>query len=234
MRKMPNRKLGIVREWMFEHRYPVFLGSLMLFFILPDILGVLFNVEVSFMTLFSIVVLASVFLVHISERGFVLQIGLVFFLVILELITSRMQNNRHVNLILFLLLGIYFLAITVFLFKDLFNRKTVTWQVIVGAFTGYFLIGVLGFFLLSFIEFADPGSLSVGIESARDVRDIFYFAFITMTTIGYGDIAPVSDSARSSVILIGLVGQFYLAIVMAIMVGKFLSQPISSNDSDIN
>ena len=151
MSEIKSNKFGPVRQWMFVHRYPVFLGSLLLFFLLPDILRALFDVEVSFMTLFSIVVVASIFLVHVSRRGFILQVALVMFLVILELITSRMENNRHVNLVLFLLLGIYFLAITVFLFKDLFNKETVTWQVIVGAFTGYFLIGVLGFFFLSFI-----------------------------------------------------------------------------------
>ncbi len=226
----PPKLLLKIREWMFNNRYQVFLASLLLFFLLPDILEGLLGIELDFMTLFSLVILSSIFLVHVSSRSFILQILLVIFMVIIAMLISRFGENRELNIILFLLLGLYFLSITVFLFRDLFNRKTVTWQIIVGAFTGYFLIGVLGFFLLTVIEKITPGSLTIKIESAKQLRDIFYFAFITMTTIGYGDITPASSSAKSAVILIGLFSQFYLAIVMAIMVGKFLSNPQDSEN----
>ncbi len=212
-----------IQGWLFQHRYPIFLSSLLLFFILPNILKTLFGVEMRFMTAFAIVVFASVFLVRYSRRGFRIIVSLTALLVILVVVASEHNMVRNLNLILFFLLGIYFFFITVFLFKDLLTLETVTWQVIVGAFTGYFMIGVMGFFLLSFIEMESPGSFTVEIHSLKDINDIFYFAFITLTTIGYGDITPVSSSARSAVVLIGLVGQFYLAIVMAIMVGKFLS-----------
>jgi len=53
---------------------------------------------------------------------------------------------------------------------------------------------------------------------------MFYFSFITLTTIGYGDFAPTSILGQKIAILEGLIGQFYIAIVMAILVGKFLSR----------
>jgi hypothetical protein len=55
------------------------------------------------------------------------------------------------------------------------------------------------------------------------MEDMFYFSFITLTTIGYGDFTPSSALGQKIAILEGLIGQFYLAIVMAILVGKFLS-----------
>ncbi len=54
-----------------------------------------------------------------------------------------------------------------------------------------------------------------------------YFSYITLTTIGYGDILPITILARKASILIGLVGQMYLVVITAIVVGKYIKQ--SSN-----
>ena len=64
---------------------------------------------------------------------------------------------------------------------------------------------------------------NVELINQEGIEDMFYFSFITLTTIGYGDFAPTSELGQKIVILEGLTGQFYIAIVMAILVGKFLS-----------
>jgi len=225
MKAYLKENISKVNIWMFKHRYPVFFTSLLLFFVLPDIFRAIFDTSPHFMSLFSLVVFSSIFLVQVSRRSFLFTIALVLFLLVLNILITEFEESRSHNMILFLLLFVYFLWITVFLFRDLMNNKSVTWQTIVGAFSGYFLIGVLGFFLFAFIEIEASGSFSVQVHSLNDIQQLFYLSFITMTTIGYGDILPVTDSARSAAILIGLVGQFYLAIVMAIMVGKFISRP---------
>ena len=55
-----------------------------------------------------------------------------------------------------------------------------------------------------------------------------YFAYITLMTIGYGDILPITDLAQKASMFIGLIGQFYLVILTAIVVGKYINQ--SSTD----
>jgi len=225
MKKDKKFKIGI---WTFDHRYPLFFSSLILLFILPDVFEVLFGIHINFMLPFSLVVLSSIFLVQASRRSYIISIFLVIFLIIFDLMAAEFVENRSMNMILFSLLFFYFIWVTFFLFKDLYGSKTVTWQMIVGAFSGYFLIGVLGFFLLAFIEMEAPGSFSMQMHSLKELQALFYFSFVTMTTIGYGDILPVSNSARSAAILLALFGQFYLAIIMAIMVGKFLSRPTTN------
>lgn len=103
------------------------------------------------------------------------------------------------------------------------RSKKVTGSVIIGAFAGYFMIGVMAFFIFAFLESAYPDTLNVDLESEGGMQDTFYFSFITLTTIGYGDFVPTSSLGQRIAILEGLIGQFYIAIVMAIIVGKYLS-----------
>jgi voltage-gated potassium channel Kch len=51
-----------------------------------------------------------------------------------------------------------------------------------------------------------------------------YFSFTTLLTIGYGDILPITQVAQKAAIFVGLTGQFYLVILTAITVGKYLNQ----------
>ncbi len=56
-------------------------------------------------------------------------------------------------------------------------------------------------------------------------NDYLYFSFVTLTTLGYGDVIPVSHLARSTTMLIAVTGQLYMTILIAMLVGNFLSRP---------
>ena len=51
-----------------------------------------------------------------------------------------------------------------------------------------------------------------------------YYSYITLMTIGYGDILPITPIAQKAAIFIGLIGQFYLVVLTAIVVGKYINQ----------
>ena len=63
-------------------------------------------------------------------------------------------------------------------------------------------------------------------QTADDLRllDLQYFSFVTMTTLGYGDVAPVSDVARALAALEALIGQLYLAVLVAALVGAYVAK----------
>jgi voltage-gated potassium channel len=71
------------------------------------------------------------------------------------------------------------------------------------------------------------GAGSAGIllpgQGSPEFSDYLYLAFITLTTVGYGDVTAVSHLTRSVAILIGLSGQLYMTILIAMLVGKFLA-----------
>ena len=67
-----------------------------------------------------------------------------------------------------------------------------------------------------------PSRIIDDIAVAR--RELFYYSFVTLTTLGYGDIGPTSEAARSLVITQAVVGQLYLVVLVASLVGMFLNQ----------
>jgi hypothetical protein len=123
------------------------------------------------------------------------------------------------------------LFITVFMVRHIARSKQVTLTIIINSINGYLLIGVLGALLLAIAEIAqkyflkiDTGAINFAGNTAVGFHDYLYFSFVTLTTLGYGDITPVSAFAKSLTIVIAICGQLYLTILIAMLVGKYLSR----------
>jgi len=76
-------------------------------------------------------------------------------------------------------------------------------------------------------SFAGLPALELYPEANRE--GLTYYSFITLLTIGYGDITPTSQLARNASVLIGFMGQFYLVIVMAVVVEKYIRHSRKEN-----
>ena len=87
----------------------------------------------------------------------------------------------------------------------------------------YFLIGFLWSFLYIVVTISDPGSISFP-DSELIPGEIFYFSFVTLTTLGYGDITPESMMARNLTIIEATIGQIYLTVLVARLVGLHISE----------
>jgi len=103
----------------------------------------------------------------------------------------------------------------------------VSLETIYGAIVVYILIGLMWAFLYSLTEFIHPHSFTFATELALDhKKSLFYFSFVTLTTLGYGDIAPLSGPAKSLAMLEAIAGQMYIAVLIARLVGTHISQGI--------
>jgi len=111
---------------------------------------------------------------------------------------------------------------------QVWQSEYVNRNVILGLISGYICLGLIGFFICTSIELIDPGSftglVSQQMNPEENREGLVYYSYITLLTIGYGDIVPTSKLARNAAMLIGLLGQFYMVIITAIVVGKFISQ----------
>ena len=92
---------------------------------------------------------------------------------------------------------------------------------IVGAICIYLLIGLVWTLSYLFIAQAIPGAFN-GLQQAvwyENFADVAYYSFVTLTTLGYGDISPVIPVARFLVYMEAIVGVFYMAILVASLIG---------------
>ena len=99
-------------------------------------------------------------------------------------------------------------------------RRSVSDRVF-GAIVLYLLLGLIAAFAYSALYALDAGAFSKLPTGNGSIDDWLYFSFVTLTTVGYGDITPVARAARALAMLEGLVGQLYPAIIIA----RFVSLP---------
>ena len=142
---------------------------------------------------------------------------------------SGAKDDRTLGFVRMTVYFLFYLAVTFEIIKQVWKAKEVNSNVIFGLISGYISLGLIGFFLCISIELIFPGSFQGGLletiqETELLAEKLMYFSFITLMTIGYGDILPISGLAQKAAIVIGLSGQFYLVIITAVVVGKFIQQ----------
>ena len=180
------------------------------------------------------VAIAMVFVIVFERRSHrvvalcagLLAIGAAWFLRTLP------ELQRHaLELVLHLGATIFFALAVAVILRHLFERRAINLDDIVGTVCGYLLAAAAWANLYGAIELVSPGAFSVTgpIESLlahwHDRESLFiYFSLTTLTSVGYGDVTPVAAGARSAAVLQAVFGQFYIAVVVAQLVGSKLTE----------
>ena len=109
--------------------------------------------------------------------------------------------------------------------RQILFRGSITTNKIVGSICIYLLLGYIWAIIYIFIDVIFPNSFT-GIALSSNYNDYWnfiYYSFVTLTTLGYGDVSPAIPIARSFAYLEAVCGQFYLAILVASLVGAHIS-----------
>jgi hypothetical protein len=140
--------------------------------------------------------------------------------------------------IAFQVIMVLFLFYVVFVtFRYLFRKQRVTIDTIYAALSVYLLLGVAWAFAYSLVDILEPGSfksalLEEGVVFMRHGGEgsfyPLYYSLVTLTTLGYGDIVPVSRAASMLAVLEAMTGQIYLAV----LVGRLVGLPVAQAKSD--
>lgn len=109
---------------------------------------------------------------------------------------------------------------------NVFSEEEVTVDTISGAICVYLMMGLTWAFIYSVIEFLAPGSftinkvpLSLGGDRYYEIPLFLYYSFVTLTTLGYGDITPLTPPARAFSYVEAVLGQIFMAVMIARLVG---------------
>jgi hypothetical protein len=159
---------------------------------------------------------------------------IVIFLIALEWISSELDL---IYLTGFSRIGSIFFFIFI-VFRLIFQAaaaKDVDLNVVLESINGYLLLGVVFSIMVKIIVLFSPESYNFtgGIElsgaNISSMSDYYYYGFVTYTTLGYGDMLPQLPFSKSLAILTSVCGQIYVAVIIAMLVGKYASRAQSNS-----
>jgi hypothetical protein len=132
---------------------------------------------------------------------------------------------------------VFFILLVVLLIRQIAMSPEVSRFVIMDAVVAYLLLGIAFGIIVLMVDTTVPGAYSeslimhmAGVEKP-DIRNALYYAFVTYTTTGYGDLTPRHPVSKSLAVLISISGQLYVAIILALLVGKFASRNINPTNN---
>ena len=170
-----------------------------------------------FSLFFTLVLVNVVYTVSRRGRVFYLVIGLTLVTLIVDWVGNVIELPAEPLLRAFLnvaLLGL----VDVVILQDVLRAEKVTAEKVYGGVCVYLILGIQCAILLAALAAQDPSALSVPLESGRPMTQMLYFSFVTMTTLGYGDISAYSTAARVLASVQALLGQLYLTVLVARLV----------------
>ena len=214
-------------------RYTLLLLSILLLLVVQPLFSGHRFAEMVVSVTMSMVLLSALYTFETSRTFFVIAL-----VVVIPAFASRwVLNFAHIHLaeVIAASTTSLFLMMTVSgLIVELFRVKRVTLDTISAAICAYLLMALAWGFIFALIDLEQPGSFSAGLIVKEHgggftpmfaaMHDFIYYSFVCLTTTGYGDIAPLSQSARLFSVLESVCGQLYLAILIARLVSLEVAQ----------
>jgi len=160
--------------------------------------------------------------------------------VTLRVVSAFTEDSRAMNTTVVTVTALFLGFLIWNLLHDLAKGDRPTSERIFGALCAYVFIGLLFAVFYAHMEYRQPGtfatSQAIFAEDVMAESNLFplftYFSFVTLTTLGYGDISPVAEHARTLAWLEALLGQLYLAVMVAGFVAMHISESMRKNRGD--
>jgi hypothetical protein len=209
-------------------RFAIVLFSSLLLAVGQPLVAGLFDEQGTFDVAVSLLIIAVMLLAfeQRNHRNLALLLGLVAFLGLW--ISRALQgavSGQFLAASYLLTAGFFAFALFGIVRTVLAGRAST--HAIVGAVCGYLLLGLIWSLIYSAIETLAPGSFARSVHDSAEPLDrsvLSYYSFVTLSTVGYGDITPATPLVRTLSWIEAVAGQFYLAVLVAGLVGFKVSQ----------
>jgi len=225
-------RTGTLLRWVHEYRFGILLSALLLalalgpFVLAHPLVNLLLKVAVGFSFA------ASLFAVWGRRVPFVLGVALMATYAVLALGSLLTDSQAALDTAIVTRLVFYAVVIGGVL-RDIVRAQRVTIQTVLGACSVYLMLALSWAMAYALLEHRFPGSFHLAVEEPASWTDRFgpmdvnakliYYSLITITTVGYGDVTPLSSGARMLAAVEGLVGQLFVAVILARFVAMELT-----------
>lgn len=218
-----NASIDDVRPW-FKSRFVYLIVAIISLIAVAPFLQGYVGIRLLVDAFFTVIFLAAIFSISQKKQYMAFGVGLA-----LPTIVSLWAAYFVVSDAVFIvgrIFGILFFGFAIVqILQFIFRAKDVTKDVIFAAIVVYLLIAMMWSFIYGLLEVLQPGSFNIPAAHIHESRRLFmYFSFVTITTLGYGDITPLAERATSFAILEAFIGQIYLVVVVAWLVGMHVSR----------
>jgi len=174
----------------------------------------------------------------VNSENSILRKNLVFPLAILAVaLISAWLDNKNFAYIHLIMLLVFFISTANKTIKQVLFTGEIDGNKILGAICLYLLMGLIWAILYTLLELGFTGSfqnMSSALQWYALFPDFIYFSFVTITTLGFGDISPLQPVAKFLVYMEAIIGQFYLAILVASLVGSHMTAHSSKHADEKN
>jgi hypothetical protein len=170
--------------------------------------------------LFNLILLSGVYAVLTRRRRQILFITIALLASSFRIFSFFMESE-WVTAVNYGITILFLVVLVNMVLRHIFKEGPVNYYRIQGSIVIYMLTGIVWAFLFSLLELLVPGSFTYtgsSVEVAEPFSQFLYFSFVTMTTLGYGDMVPAHPIAKSLVIFEGMFGLLYPVIMIARLV----------------
>ena len=224
-------KLGLGKKFI-EDKYSQLLAIIIVLFIVaPTLSGTTGQVVIA--SVLAITIITIIRTLNLKKRELLLLLTLAGISFCFDIYNALQVGIEQNKIFVIVAQAIYILFILMALFtinQKIFSETKVSSDTIQGGIAVFFLIGIAWALLYVIVYLLDPNAFSQSIETVDLFDSMFYFSFATVTTLGYGDIYPVSDIARTLANLEAVVGVMYPAIYISRVVALYTTQEASNGD----
>jgi len=214
--KLPN-KLHQIWEYTSSNSIYFLAAALLLFLIVPPFLENEYAFRNSILVLTTIIVGFVILILPSKNKNQPVIRGIMAILILFPWLMDRSIELKVIVLFAFALLY----SLTSWrIILIVFDEEKVDLKVIVGSVVGYLMIGLSFTFVCALLELFYPNAFTDQMTSSYS---FIYYTFVTLSTLGYGDIVPATPQSQALSLIIAIFGQFYMVIVVAVIVGKYIS-----------
>jgi len=222
---MIKQHYNISLAWLEKNRFLVLLLSTLLTLVLPAFFGGGPLSELIFVITLSFLFIQSTVVADVRKSRKLLLRIIVISMMVLIWLKPVGYDSVYTDLVKLTFIVAFFIFVVSFLIRFISKSKTVNVNVLITSINIYLLAGIIGASLsLGFYQIY-PDAYNFPAYIVHPVFAHFlYYSFITMSTVGYGDITPRIPETQTLAFLISISGQLYVAIIIAFLIGKMLMQ----------